>query len=171
MLKLKSLALIALLLLFSPMTYALTLTFSVPAHLPDLPSTTTAYLTTFNSTRRALITRANTFVFPNLSLPVFSKSLKTTYLLDVVSRDYDFASYGVDVTSAADGGGGAPATAAEVYRVGRGGLDLGGERVKVVEGQAGPVLEVRVLRTREYYEARTGCECLSNLSFLLTNCH
>ena len=69
-----------------------------------------------------------------------------SYLLDIACRDYDFMSYGVDVRS--DG-------VVQVYRVSRGGI-VTGEKVTVGEE---PV-EVRVLRSREYYEARAGCELL-----------
>lgn len=49
-----------------------------------------------------------------------------------------------------------------VYRVSRGGVVVG-EKVKV----GGERVEVRVLRGREYYEARAGCEfCFSCLLFL-----
>ena len=41
----------------------------------------------------------------------------------------------------------------EVFRAGRGGVEMG-ERVRVGEGG----VEVRVLRAREYYEARSGCK-------------
>ncbi len=41
----------------------------------------------------------------------------------------------------------------EVYRVMRGGIEVGG-REEV--GEAG--VEVRVLRAREYYEGRAGCK-------------
>ncbi|KAL9124788.1 MAG: hypothetical protein Q9175_008175, partial [Cornicularia normoerica] len=65
-----------------------------------------------------------------------------SYLLDIACRDYDFLSYGVDVQS--DG-------TVQVYRVSRGGF-VTGEKVTVGEE---PV-EVRVLRSRDYYEARAG---------------
>ena len=66
------------------------------------------------------------------------------YLLDIACRDYDFASYGLDVRT--DG-------KMEVYRVARGGLEIGGREV-VGEGGG----EVRVLKVREFYEARASCE-------------
>lgn len=107
------------------------------------------------------MTRKNTFVFRNLpspspsdstscsdvSSPATSEAAGTigtvSYLLDIACRDYDFLSYGVDVKS--DG-------AVLVYRVSRGGIAVG-EKVMVGEE---PV-EVRVLRSRDYYEARAGC--------------
>ena len=59
--------------------------------------------------------------------------------------------YGVDVVDAKGEAEDRPVV--EVYRVGWGGVDTG-ERVKVGEGG----VEVRVLRAREYYEARSGCK-------------
>lgn len=67
-----------------------------------------------------------------------------TYLLDIACRDYDFASYGLDVRR--EGG-------MEVYRVARGGVEVGGREAVGDEG-----VEVRVVRGREYYEGRVGCE-------------
>lgn len=78
-----------------------------------------------------------------------------SYLLDIVSKDYDFLGYGVDVSvdKKGDGGEDDRPVVMEVYRVGRGAVEMG-ERVRVGEGG----VEVRVLRAREYYEARSGCE-------------
>ncbi len=59
--------------------------------------------------------------------------------------------YGVDIVDAKGEEEARPVV--EVYRVGRGGVEMG-ERVKVGEGG----VEVRVLRAREYYEARSGCK-------------
>lgn len=64
-------------------------------------------------------------------------------------------SYGVDVRS--DG-------AVLVYRVSRGGI-VTGEKVRV---GADPV-EVRVLRGRDYYEARAGCEWFLSSLFSRVN--
>ena len=72
-----------------------------------------------------------------------------SYLLDIVCKDYDFVGYGVDIV---DAKGEDDRPVVEVYRVARGGVEMG-ERVKVGEGG----VEVRVLRAREYYEARSGC--------------
>ena len=66
-------------------------------------------------------------------------------------KDYDFLGYGVDIVDAKGEAEDRPVV--EVYRVGRGGVEMG-ERVKVGEGG----VEVRVLRAREYYEARSGCK-------------
>ena len=72
-----------------------------------------------------------------------------SYLLDIVCKDYDFVGYGVDIVDAKEED---DRPVVEVYRVARGGVEMG-ERVKVGEGG----VEVRVLRAREYYEARSGC--------------
>ena len=93
-------------------------------------------------------------MFRNLTSPEYPASLDAatgttttiSYLLDIACRDYDFMSYGVDVRS--DG-------VVQVYRVSRGGI-VTGDKVTVGEE---PV-EVRVLRSREYYEARAGCKLL-----------
>lgn len=62
-------------------------------------------------------------------------------------------SYGVDVGR--DG-------KVEIYRVGRGGIEIGGREVVGEEG-----VEVRVLRIREYYEERAGCEFFAGRDDLL----
>ena len=65
--------------------------------------------------------------------------------------------YGVDVVVDKKGNGEEEEedrpVVVEVYRGGRGGMEMG-ERVRVGEGG----VEVRVLRAREYYEARSGCK-------------
>ncbi|KAL6720345.1 hypothetical protein ACLMJK_002266 [Lecanora helva] len=119
----------------------------VPANIPALPPTTRAILTTKNQTLRAPVTRANTFIFNNI--PSISgrnagaaEGGAVSYLLDIACKDYDFMSYGLDVKG--DG-------KMEVYRVQRGGIEIGGREEVREEG-----FEVRVLRVREYYEARAG---------------
>lgn len=72
-----------------------------------------------------------------------------SYLLDIACRDYDFASYGLDVSAEADG------LKMEVYRVARGGIEVGGREEVGSEG-----VEVRMLKTREFYEGRAGCKSL-----------
>jgi hypothetical protein len=134
------------------LTFALTypLTLRVPPTIPALPPSTRAILTTKNHTLTAPVTRANTFNFRSTDLTsLFTTQTSTkaetrSYLLDIACRDYDFVSYGLDVSS--DG-------KMEVYRVMRGGIEVGG-REEV--GEAG--VEVRVLRAREYYEGRAGCK-------------
>ncbi|KAF6220058.1 hypothetical protein HO133_003883 [Letharia lupina] len=129
---------------------AATLTLSVPPHIPALPPSTSAILTTHGQRIKVPVTRSNTFVFRNLTSPSTSdpassgseRGISVSYLLDIACRDYDFLSYGVDVKS----GG-----VVQVYRVSRGGI-VTGEKVTVGEE---PV-EVRVLRGRDYYEARAG---------------
>ena len=135
-------------------SFTLSLTLSVPSHLPGLPASTAAYLTAHNVTLQTLVTRANTFVFPRL-LPntqsISSKSEKTSYLLDIACRDYDFAPYAVDVrTDEKDG------EVAEIYRVARGGIDVGADRVRLSKSQTA-VVELKVLKARDHYEARAGC--------------
>ena len=125
---------------------AITLTLQVPAHIPALPSTTTAYLRTSGRILKAPVTRKNAFVFRNIT-----RAEAGSYLLDIVCKDYDFLGYGVDIVDAKGEEEDRPVV--EVYRVGRGGVEMG-ERVKVGEGG----VEVRVLRAREYYEARAGCK-------------
>lgn len=132
---------------------AATLTLSVPPHIPALPPSTSAILTTHGQRIKVPVTRSNTFVFRNLTSPSTSdpassgseRGISVSYLLDIACRDYDFLFYGVDVKS----GG-----VVQVYRVSRGGI-VTGEKVTVGEE---PV-EVRVLRGRDYYEARAGCMC------------
>ncbi|KAK0508087.1 hypothetical protein JMJ35_009171 [Cladonia borealis] len=134
---------------------ALTLTLQVPTHIPALPSTTTAYLRTSGLILKAPVTRKNIFVFRNIT-----RAEAGSYLLDIVCKDYDFLGYGVDVVVDKKGDGEEVdrPVVVEVYRVGRGGMEMG-ERVRVGEGG----VEVRVLRAREYYEARSGFSPLSLL--------
>ncbi len=143
----------ALHLLASPFVLAVTLRLQVPPNIPALPPSSTAYLTAHNSTLSTPVTRANSFVFHDLSLsslkPNAEQSASSTsgvavsYLLDIACRDYDFASYGVDVKSNGF---------VEIYRVARGGWEQGG-RVTVGDGP----LELRVLKARDFYDKRGGC--------------
>lgn len=79
-----------------------------------------------------------------------------TYSLDIACRDYDFLSYGVDVEEEEEDEGGEM----RVYRVGRGTGAEGvmGEKVVV---KSGGLVEVRVLKGREFYEGRAGCRFTS----------
>ena len=123
------------------------LTLRVPANIPALPPTTRAILTTTNRTLKAPVTRSNTFTLTDIlprSQSTTGEDNTVSYLLDIACRDYDFMSYGVDVKS--DG-------KVEVYKVQRGGIEIGGRETVGEEG-----FEVRVLRVREYYEERAGCE-------------
>lgn len=138
----------------------LNLTLSVPSYIPTLPPSTSAYLTTFNRSLSSLVTRSNLFIFSDLTPWPEDTQKTTSYLLDIACRDYDFASYGVDVKkSEVDG------VVAEVYRVVRGGVEIGrdGERVKITENRGENTLpsvgavELKVLKVRDYYEARSGC--------------
>ena len=134
---------------------ALTLTLSVPPHIPALPSTSTAYLESYNRTLTTLITRANTFKFIDIdaAAKLDGKEQSTIqYLLDVACRDYDFASYGVDVKF--DGKAG---PSAEVYRMSRGGSESNADRA-VVTDENPAVVELKVLKAKEHYETRVGCQ-------------
>ena len=143
----------ALCFLASTFTHAVTLNLKVPPHIPALPPSSRAYLTAHNATLSSPVTRANSFIFHDISSSVFKSNgeqlpsstttVTISYLLDIACRDYDFASYGVDVKSNGF---------VEIYRVGRGGIEQGG-RVTVGDGP----LELRVLRARDFYEKRGGC--------------
>lgn len=95
-----------------------------------------------------------------------------TYSLDIACRDYDFLSYGVDVEEEDEGGKeeeGEEGGEMRVYRVGRG-AGAGGVVGEKVVVKSGGVVEVRVLRGREFYEGRAGCRftsCSSLFWFLL----
>lgn len=159
-------------LLFPPLTTPLTLTLSVPSQLPPLPPSTRAILTAPHGGPRikAPVTRQNTFVFRNLTAPPAPRrELATsptgndedgggkragTYSLDIACRDYDFLSYGVDVEEEGEGGG---VGEMRVYRTGRG-AGAGGVVGEKVVVKSGGVVEVRVLRGREFYEGRAGCK-------------
>lgn len=146
-------ALSLILLLVPQVALCVSLTLQVPHNIPALPPSTTAYLTALNSTLHTPITRTNTFIFRDLSsfytphtdAPTSSSAATSTkaYLLDIACRDYDFASYGVDIKSNG---------IVEIYRVGRGGI-VQGEKVAVGDGP----IELRVRKARDFYEKRGGC--------------
>lgn len=121
------------------------LTLQVPANIPALPPATRAILTVNNLTLKEPIRRDNTFVFADLMEPLQSTSdnEKVSYLLDIACKDYDFASYGIDVWGSGK---------MEMFGVGRGGVEIAG-RAEVGERPVG----LRVLKGRDYYEARVGC--------------
>ena len=102
---------------------AITLILQVPVHIPALPSTTTAYLRKSGHILKAPVTRKNAFVFRNIT-----SANAGSYLLDIACKDYDFLGYGVDIVDAK--GEAADRPVVEVYRVGRGRVEMG-ERVKV----------------------------------------
>ena len=139
-----------LVLLVAQLVSAVTLMLQVPPNIPALPPSTAAFLTARNFTLHTPITRANTFIFPEISsihstdgATSASATKTTSYLLDIACRDYDFAPYGVDVKSNG---------IVEIYRVSRGGIEQG-EKVTVGDG----AIELRVLKAREFYEKRGGC--------------
>lgn len=123
-------------LLISLLPYVLanqqqTLTLHLPPNLPPLHPSTNALLIDTAFTRTALLTRANTFVFRNLTE-------SGTYLLDIGCRDWDFAPMVAHVRDAG----------IEVAR-------KGGGELKRMEGGG---WEVRVVRPRQGWEDRGGCE-------------
>ena len=147
------LSLLALILPILATTSSPPLILRVPPHISALPPNTHAILTTKNHTLKAPVTRANTFTFTGNLIPPYpspstgeNTKTKVSYLLDIACRDYDFMSYGLDVEE--DGN-------TEIYRVARGGAEIGGREVV---GEGG--VELRVLRVRDYYEQRPGCECI-----------
>lgn len=108
------------------------LTLYLPSNLPPVPSSSIALLVDTGFTRTAPLTRANTFVFRNLTRP-------GSYLLDIGCRDWDFAPM---VAHVRDGAG------IEVER-------RGGGELKRVEGGG---WEARVVKPRHLWEDRGGCE-------------
>lgn len=83
--------------------------------------------------------------------------------LDVACRDYEFWSYGIDVSAGGSG-------KVEVFRVARGGWEVGGREILNKEGGEGEGLEIgveiRVLKGKEFYEMRAGCEYIFSFQVL-----
>lgn len=136
-------------LLLLPLTLAATLTLTLPPSTPHLPTSTRAHLTTHGFTRAVPLTRANNFVFRNLTAP-------GDYNLDIYCRDYDFEP-GVVVVSASSSQPeeGEGSEKVEVYRRSRK-TGQRGARMLPLGGEGGEV-EVRVGKRREYYQGRGGC--------------
>lgn len=135
LLHLSRLPIIVLLISLLPYAFAnqqQTLTLHLPPNLPPLHPSTNALLIDTAFTRTALLTRANTFVFRNLTG-------SGTYLLDIGCRDWDFAPM---VAHVREGAG---------IEVGR----KGGGELKRMEGGG---WEVRVVKPRQGWEDRGGCE-------------
>ncbi|KAI4130705.1 MAG: hypothetical protein LQ338_001606 [Usnochroma carphineum] len=132
-------------LLLLPFTLATTLTLTLPPSTPLLPPSTRAHLTTHGHTSTAPLTRANNFVFRNLTQP-------GEYNLDIYCRDWDFEP-GIVVIPQTEG------NAVEVYRRSRKTGQRGG---RLLPGEGGAV-EVKLGRRREYYEARGGFSLTSML--------
>ncbi|WEW56338.1 hypothetical protein PRK78_001781 [Emydomyces testavorans] len=143
------------------------LTITIPASnlLPNpgaLPPSTHATLTTL-SPRHALLkaplSRSSSFSFRNLGLDSDSSLQTSSYLLDIHSRDYEFAPYRVDVS--ADG------NIIGVWETYRGNpWDNKGAEKAVGTGSGLVHVEVKVLKKREFYEEREKCglQLLSPLS-------
>ncbi len=127
------------LLLVLPSTLANTLILSLPPATPSLPPSTHAQLVTHGHAVTALLTRANNFVFRNLTRP-------GDYNLDIYCRDFDFEP-GVVVVPQKEG------DAVEVYRRNR---KTSARGARMFPGEGGAV-EVKLGRRREYYEKRGGC--------------
>ncbi|KAL8749297.1 MAG: hypothetical protein Q9184_006864 [Pyrenodesmia sp. 2 TL-2023] len=128
------------LLLLLPSTLAATLTLTLPPSAPSLPPSTHAQLITHGHILTAPLTRANNFVFRNLTHP-------GDYNLEIYCRDFDFEP-GVVVVPRKEG------DAVEVYRRNRKTNARGG-RIFPGEGWA---VEVKLGRRREYYEKRGGLD-------------
>lgn len=112
-----------------------TLTLHLPPNLPPLAPSINALLVDTAFTRTAPLTRANTFVFRNLTQP-------GSYLLDIGCRDWDFAPM---VAHVREGAG------IEVVRKG------GGELKRMEDGG----WEARLVKPRQGWEDRGGCELSS----------
>ncbi|OCK91202.1 uncharacterized protein K441DRAFT_616357 [Cenococcum geophilum 1.58] len=148
----------ALPLLFGALTSAARLTLTIPStHLLQnpslLPPTTHATLQSSGAPYSAPLSRANTFIFSNLTAG--------SYLATVHCRDFAFEPLRVDVTVGGDGKGGLQEKVA-VWQTFLGNeWDNKGE--KRGGGPSGVVAEVRPIGVKEYYEVRGG---FSPLSFL-----
>ena len=116
------------------------LTLHIPSTIPALHHSTRAFLTTHSGfSLIAPLTRAQTFVFNNLTLNSGSES----YNLDIGSREYDFAPMVVVVREGDNKG-----RKIEVLR--RGGV---GEVKRREEGG----WEIRVIKARDGWDERSGC--------------
>ena len=112
-----------------------------------LPPSTSASLQSQGAPQISSITRANTFVFDNVSAG--------SYLLTVYCRDYIFEPLRVDVTtSKSESGLKEEVKAWQTFR-GNEWDNLGEMRG---EGGSNAVLEVRPLGAKEYYQERSSCE-------------
>jgi O-acetylhomoserine/O-acetylserine sulfhydrylase len=142
-----------LLLLFllplSHLSSAADLTFSIPpsGSVPNpatLPPYTSASLTTLSSRLSAPLSIANTFIFHNVSAG--------SYLLDIHCRDAVFQPFRVDVAVVKTQN---QAQAVDVFQTFRGN-EWGNKGEKIAEKEKG-VWEVRAVKTKAYYEERSGC--------------
>jgi ER membrane protein complex subunit 7 len=152
--RLLSTLLTALSLLFPLVPAALII--SLPTTHVGLPSSDHASLAALSSHLTAPLTRQSTFSFSSSSLKP-----STSYLLDIHSRVYNFASYRVDVDASGQVEG-----VWETFRGGEWGNKGPDVMVKGEEGGDTRV-EVRFVGKREYYEGRGSCEYSTFLSFFL----
>lgn len=130
------------LILILPLTLAAELQLSLPSNLPTLPPSTHALLSQPSTAPiSAPITTSNGFLFRNLTAG--------SYDLHIACRDYDFER---DVTVEVLESG-----KVEVFRVGNYGM---GAKTSIVAGEDNGI-ELRVLRRREFYEEREGCEFIN----------
>ncbi|OCL10110.1 hypothetical protein AOQ84DRAFT_337946 [Glonium stellatum] len=145
-------------LIFGALTSAARLTLTVPStHLLQnpslLPPTTHATLQSSGAPYSAPLSRANAFVFSNLTAG--------NYLATVHCRDFAFEPLRVDITVEGDGKGGEQEKVA-VWQTFLGNeWDNKGE--KRGEGPSGVVAEVRPIGAKQYYEVRGGFSVLSFL--------
>ena len=143
----------ALPLLFGALTSAARLTLTIPStHLLQnpslLPPTTHATLQSSGAPYSAPLSRANTFVFSNLTAG--------SYLATVHCRDFAFEPLRVDVTVEGDGKG-SEQEKVVVWQTFLGN-EWGNKGEKRGEGPSGVVAEVWPIGAKEYYEVRGGCE-------------
>ncbi|KAI9851670.1 MAG: hypothetical protein M1824_002582 [Vezdaea acicularis] len=137
------------------LSLATTLTLLLPPTtlLPNpstLPPSTFALLQTSGQAIHAPLSRANTFLFRNLTAG--------SYLLDIICKDYTFQPYRVDITLSTSASTSASDTI-EVYQlIHAQGWDAKGPKLPPLSGfSAGnSVFEVQPLATKDYYEARPG---------------
>ena len=144
-----------------PVSLAALITVAIPStplvNPASLPASTHATLEEHGLKLDAPITRANTFVFNNVS--------QGSYLLSVFCRDFVFENLRIDITRAVTGADGAAAVEekVEAWQTFRGNEwdNKGESRIGVVPGQ----VEVRPVVKKDYYQARSTCmshhNCLS----------
>lgn len=135
-----------------PSSLAALITVSVPqtsvlANPSSLSSSTHAVLEEHGVKINAPLTRANTFVFENVTVG--------SYLLSVFCRDYFFENVRIDVTEAVAGDQ-QKSEKVEAWQTFRGNEwnNRGERRAGLAQGS----VEVRPLGMKEYYQARSTCK-------------
>lgn len=155
-----NLLLFPLLFLLPFLTSSTVLTLTLPSSLQALPCSSHATLTTHGHTLSAPVTRANTFVFTNLTTP-------NTYLLEVWSIAWEF-DHGFVVLKSTTSASVSDFLELEVYKLKAG---LGGRRIRVLPSPDSQQTDGKVIvpwavkGPRNYYESRPSCNF--PLSFLL----